>query len=282
MLKTHPFTFRIEPDPLQASRYRWTVCEGSQVHVRSPHGEAPNLGMVLGEESNGLVAVLLHHHASPKAADFFLPQTGLILGTPSRPRSHRIYRCEDELCWNRTFGHGKSPTVELRGEGRILPLPSSEPVSGETLEFFETGSPGEVSRKDLVSAVGLFYEFCDRGREFSGRLGDYRRLLTGWWGHSKEEIDRYLQACERYFADDDPYWRSASSGNADEAEEMEIRDWLAIRWEEALKIDSNNVETCRHYRYYGDPYCIGWDPAEDLGYLDKEYFVGTGLFMEDP
>jgi len=40
MVETHPFTFRIEADPLRELRYRWTVCEGSQVHVRSPHSYA--------------------------------------------------------------------------------------------------------------------------------------------------------------------------------------------------------------------------------------------------
>jgi len=40
MLKTHPFTFGIEPDLLRELRYRWTVCEGSQIHVRSPHSYA--------------------------------------------------------------------------------------------------------------------------------------------------------------------------------------------------------------------------------------------------
>lgn len=40
MVDTHPFTFRIEADPLRESRYRWTVCEGSQIHVRSPHSYA--------------------------------------------------------------------------------------------------------------------------------------------------------------------------------------------------------------------------------------------------
>jgi hypothetical protein len=35
------YTFRIDPDPLRReSRYRWTVCEGIQIHVRSPHSYA--------------------------------------------------------------------------------------------------------------------------------------------------------------------------------------------------------------------------------------------------
>jgi hypothetical protein len=40
MLKTHSFTFRIEPDPLRELRYRWTVCEGSQIRDRSPNSYA--------------------------------------------------------------------------------------------------------------------------------------------------------------------------------------------------------------------------------------------------
>jgi hypothetical protein len=37
MSEGHPFTYKIEPDPLNALRFRWTVCEGTQIHVRSPH-----------------------------------------------------------------------------------------------------------------------------------------------------------------------------------------------------------------------------------------------------
>jgi hypothetical protein len=40
MRETDLFTSRIEPDPLYAGRFRWTVCEGSQIHLRSPHSYA--------------------------------------------------------------------------------------------------------------------------------------------------------------------------------------------------------------------------------------------------
>ncbi len=36
----HPFTSNIVADPLRESRYRWTVCEGSQIQVRSPYSYA--------------------------------------------------------------------------------------------------------------------------------------------------------------------------------------------------------------------------------------------------
>jgi hypothetical protein len=40
MAEVHPFTINIEPDPLRELRYRWTICEGVQVHSRSPHSYA--------------------------------------------------------------------------------------------------------------------------------------------------------------------------------------------------------------------------------------------------
>jgi hypothetical protein len=40
MSERHPFTYKIEPDPLNTLRFRWTVCEGTQVHVRSPRSYA--------------------------------------------------------------------------------------------------------------------------------------------------------------------------------------------------------------------------------------------------
>jgi GH24 family phage-related lysozyme (muramidase) len=36
MREKHPFTFNVMADPFEESRYRWTVCEGSQIHMRSP------------------------------------------------------------------------------------------------------------------------------------------------------------------------------------------------------------------------------------------------------
>ena len=40
MDRPEQFTVRIERDPLGAGRFRWTVCEGDQIHLRSPHSYA--------------------------------------------------------------------------------------------------------------------------------------------------------------------------------------------------------------------------------------------------
>jgi hypothetical protein len=33
--EAHPFTFRIEADPLRELRYRWTISEGFRIRLRS-------------------------------------------------------------------------------------------------------------------------------------------------------------------------------------------------------------------------------------------------------
>lgn len=33
----HPYTIKVEADPLNALRFRWTVVEGTLVHMRGPH-----------------------------------------------------------------------------------------------------------------------------------------------------------------------------------------------------------------------------------------------------
>jgi hypothetical protein len=38
--EAHHFTIRVEADPLRERRYRWTICEGIQIHLRSPESYA--------------------------------------------------------------------------------------------------------------------------------------------------------------------------------------------------------------------------------------------------
>jgi hypothetical protein len=40
MEEEHPFTVEIETDPLNAVRFRWNVCRGPQIMMRSPHSYA--------------------------------------------------------------------------------------------------------------------------------------------------------------------------------------------------------------------------------------------------
>jgi hypothetical protein len=38
--EAHQFMANVDADPLRAGRYRWTICEGVQIHLRSPQSYA--------------------------------------------------------------------------------------------------------------------------------------------------------------------------------------------------------------------------------------------------
>jgi hypothetical protein len=38
--EAHPFISKVLADPLRDGRYRWTICEGVQIHLRSPQSYA--------------------------------------------------------------------------------------------------------------------------------------------------------------------------------------------------------------------------------------------------
>jgi hypothetical protein len=40
MEEDHPFTVEIAIDPLNSVRFRWNVCQGPQIMMRSPHSYA--------------------------------------------------------------------------------------------------------------------------------------------------------------------------------------------------------------------------------------------------
>jgi hypothetical protein len=131
-----------------------------------------------------------------------LPQTGLIFGTQSNPRGVRIYRCIDEICYNRYFWF-KNSCVELRGEGKFLWLPSSEAVSGEKLEFCYTEPPTEITRDELLRAVIMFHAFCADGREYARKFTGYRQILAEHPFDDKESVHKYVTMCEGYCGSDD-------------------------------------------------------------------------------
>ena len=56
-----------------------------------PEKGAPNLGIVLGKSSKGLVDVDLDHPTALKLRDYFIPPTPMKSGRIGRPKSHHWY-----------------------------------------------------------------------------------------------------------------------------------------------------------------------------------------------
>ena len=73
-------------------------------------------------------------------ADLFLPKTGMEFGRKSKPRSHRIYRCQNAGKTKRLQGPD-GVIVELRGNGGQTMFPPSVHPSGERVEFSKADAP---------------------------------------------------------------------------------------------------------------------------------------------
>jgi putative DNA primase/helicase len=114
-----------------------------------------NIGVVLGDASNGLVDVDLGDPAAIHFADHFLPKTNCVFGRPLNPRSHRGYHVTSP---GRHIGFdvaGKS-ILELRGNGHLTVFPGSVHTSGESIEF-ENGLDGDpgLTEWDELRDAGL-------------------------------------------------------------------------------------------------------------------------------
>ena len=120
-----------------------------------------NVGVMLGEESVGLVDVDLDCAEALEFAPEYLPPGAFVFGRPTRPRSHWLYRALGaHLIQLKDLA--RSMIVELRakpagGEGAQTLLPPSIHPSGEVVTWDEdsdaTELPAVVDAAALISAV---------------------------------------------------------------------------------------------------------------------------------
>jgi hypothetical protein len=137
------------------------------------NGHPQNIGILLGERSGGLVDIDLDSKEAVEMADFFLPKTQSVFGRKSKPRSHRLYICEDASY--RKFTSVMMPNsgdlaihrvciVEIRtsqnGKGLQTVFPPSVHEDGEIVEWYLDGDPAIVTFQDLNSAVGKLASAC--------------------------------------------------------------------------------------------------------------------------
>jgi hypothetical protein len=129
----------------------WQNLRQSHPDALEPNGSC-NIGVVLGDASDGLVDIDIDRLEALPLADFFLPKTEMIFGRKSKPHSHRIYKCAEPgriEKWQDDVG----VIVELRGNGGQTMFPPSVHPSGELVEFDKAGVPTTISRHELEKAV---------------------------------------------------------------------------------------------------------------------------------
>lgn len=132
----------------------------------SSNGVRPNIGVVLGPSSGGLVDADLDDPLSGALAARWLPPTGAVFGRPGKPRSHWLYRLPGDAARpSRTFkrplsggdtGADKDTRMllELRSSPLQTVFPGSTHPSGEPIAWELDGEPALIEHDALLAALG--------------------------------------------------------------------------------------------------------------------------------
>lgn len=151
----------IDPSSKRPLEPNWVRARYSEAEIRDVFPVAdpernvvpPNVGIVLGEISGGLVVADLDH-IDADIARFALPATELIDGRPGNPDSHWFYRVERRLpkteCTSPATGR---KIIELLGDGQQVVVPPSRHPSGETRSWSSAGEPTAVDADELIRSV---------------------------------------------------------------------------------------------------------------------------------
>jgi len=131
----------------------WRHSQVTALDVPQMFNEQSNVGILLGEASGNLVDVDIDAPEALALADAFLPSTTFVSGRPSRPRSHRWFRCES-LPRHQKFEFDGC-LLELRVTGQTMTPPSLHP-SGEQVVWHEaTGELPVINPDELAAATRM-------------------------------------------------------------------------------------------------------------------------------
>ena len=160
------------------------------------NGHRPNIGVILGRRSRGIVDV---DNDTPEAIAFaklWLPATDALFGRKSKRRSHYLYYAADGVGPKTTQfkrpGNPREKTgpamlVELRSNGGQTIFPGSIHESGEPVEWERDGDPATIDGAELERAVrwiaagSLLVPFWGEGQRNYLALALAGALLRAEW-----------------------------------------------------------------------------------------------------
>jgi putative DNA primase/helicase len=140
------------------------------------NGTAQNIGVILGDASNGLMDVDLDTPEAIAAAPHILPDTFAVFGRSGAPEAHWLFRVTGNAPHTKPFrdpevaADDKAMIVELRGTGAQTIFPgSTHKDTGEPIRWDSEGEPTVVDYSELVKLVsrvavaGLLARHWDKG-----------------------------------------------------------------------------------------------------------------------
>lgn len=160
----------------------WTQLKwDSEEQVRAsfegyPDKGAPNVGLVLGKPSGGLVDVDLDHPTALKLRDYFIPPSPMQSGRAGRPRSHRWFLIKgDTVPPTRQYKMPDgSMIIELRSTGSQTVIPPST--------WYPRGWDGNTETTQKYRWEGSPWGGRKGPAEVDGRLLSIQVALTGLGG----------------------------------------------------------------------------------------------------
>ncbi|MCI0621591.1 MAG: phage/plasmid primase, P4 family [Acidobacteria bacterium] len=116
------------------------------------NGTLQNIGILLGEPSDGLIDIDLDSPNAIAVAPWFLPQTR-IFGRTGKPNSHWEFRV-DPIPSTRKFQFRNVTIVEIRSTGAQTIFPGScHEATGEPIEWFNHHTLAQITGEDLSGRV---------------------------------------------------------------------------------------------------------------------------------
>ena len=182
----------------------WQKIRLAEVDLEKYFSDGTNIGVILGSASAALIDVDLDCDEAVSAASSFLPETGLVSGRNSRPRSHQWYKARSTLPEYKKFS---DPTrskkenciVELRGNNHQTLVPPSVHPDGELYVWNSNGNAAEVDGEELKERVTrlaacalLVRHWPPKGSRHDATLALSGFLLRG--GMSQEDVLSFVRA----------------------------------------------------------------------------------------
>ena len=174
-----------------------------------------NVGVLLGEPSNGLVDVDQDCREAAILARYFLPKTGSVFGRESEPHRHWLYYCDPIPSKTKRYkdvlpgGKEGDTLVELRTTGGQTVFPSSvHKDTGEVIQWDRDGEPLLVNGDELFELVArlatatlLARHWPGEGSRHDAALALAGGLLRGGW--DEEKTESFIEAVTRAAGDDE-------------------------------------------------------------------------------
>lgn len=204
-------------------------------HYFEKYGD--NVGILLGEPSNGLVDVDLDCPQTMRLAATFLPETPAKFGRASKRTSHWLYIIEpvsSTAQFEAPAGAAVAPgtmLVELRSTGGQTVFPPSVHPSGEDIEWEGPLEPAavdpdllRVAVARLAAAALLAREWPAKGSRDDTAMALAGALIRGGW--SDTEADEFIIAVADTAGDEEAATRGKGQQTATKiAAGLEVTGW---------------------------------------------------------